>query len=235
MKHPVPLTKECCERILEILDRKGATTVRDFWRSYDISLTALAEAMKAGVVTIRSRKPPTGRPSLVVFRAEPVNNSIPAKPLPSLQEVPPTLSIRHRRFVHHLATAEPLVDSYYGAGFQPTSHAAARAAASRLAKRPFIQAALHYLRLTMRFFVNYPTDLRIQDGIPWRTLLQRFPMEPHPMLVFSLACARSYPEARALMETAAERIQSSPLVLPEPEQTEFPLETLYSSQFRPMP
>ncbi|MGB6221943.1 hypothetical protein [Haloferula sp.] len=196
---PSILTRERFETIRKVLERRGPTTARDLERIHSILNWELEQAAAHGLLEFESRKPPTGRPACFVRVSENVSKSNPTKLLPSNWAVPVDLSSRHYRFVLSLAMATPKVSAYYEAGYRPKSYAAARAGASRLARRHQIQAALRYFQRTGRHFCRFPSDIATLGGTPWLVLLVRLPIDPSAELRCRLAASRDLAEARHLV------------------------------------
>lgn len=196
---PLVLTRERFATIRRVLLRRGPTTARDLERCHFILRWELDESITHGLLEMTVRKPSVGRPAKVIRLAENVSKSYPTKLLPAKWDVPARLSIRHERFVRALAVATPLVRSYYKAGYRPKSRAAARAGASRLARRAHVLAARLYACRTDRFFCRFPEDIASFGGYPWLALLQSLPVDPDSELRCRLAAGRNLAEAQTLI------------------------------------
>jgi hypothetical protein len=97
--HSIGLSRERLRRILKILgDHGGRLSVRDFARSFGVQEIHLIEAEKFGWISIRIRKPRTGRPSRIVEKL----SNVPSAKLPPIRSYLPTwISYKHRKFVEH--------------------------------------------------------------------------------------------------------------------------------------
>jgi|GEM_PF-753329 len=197
---PLVLTKEGFNRIERILAKHGPMSPRDFDRRFAVWRWEIEQAAELGLVEFVVRKPPVGRPATVVHPRKNVSKSKSTELLLHAHEVPHELSIRHGRFLLALMLAPPLVRAYYQAGYRPRSYRAARACASRLAKRFHIQAGLRYVHRTGRFFHAFPEDLTLRGGGAWLAFLMRLPREPADGLRCRLSASRTLEEARSLVE-----------------------------------
>jgi hypothetical protein len=126
------------------------------YRTYRIHNWEVEQAEEAGWVAISEHKPAVGRPSLVAAK---LSNSRVAKLPPWRCQIPKELSVRHWRFAFELTN---IVDGRGYFGFSlPTavrayliafpaakSRAGAAASASRLRKKPMIQAARRWFMAT---------------------------------------------------------------------------------------
>lgn len=93
---PSILCRERLDRILDILERKGGSeTLRQFERRYSVWRWEVEAAAALGWITIERRKPPIGRPSLIVCK---ISESEAAKVPPSRRMIGKTISIRHENF-----------------------------------------------------------------------------------------------------------------------------------------
>lgn len=144
------LCRERLNRLLTVLERNGGTcSLRDLYRTYRIHEWEVEQAEEAGWVAISERKPVVGRPSRVAAKLSKKGS---AKLPPPRYAIPRELSIRHWRFAIELASVGP-TRSIIGFGLssatrayliafpQAKSRAGAAASASRLLKKPMIQAA----------------------------------------------------------------------------------------------
>jgi hypothetical protein len=132
------------------LDRAGGEcSLRDLYRSYSVRNWVVEQAEEAGWVAIFERKPAVGRPSRVAVK---LSGMLSAKLPPKRNTIPQELSIRHWRFAFELASIAPARNEFgcslcsatraYLIAFpQARSRAGAAASASRLRKKPIIQAA----------------------------------------------------------------------------------------------
>ena len=224
--YPYPLTSDETARLVAVLTRHGGTrTVRDLYRRHrfwDASHLELAAA--AGIIRIEKRKPATGRPSVVaVLNSDGVNNSPPAK-LPRRADLPLGLSWKEQRFLARFAFRWGT--SYFGEGknggcatnayavafglARKTSRASDRSSASRLLRRPWIEAGFLLDRRLMNFGgrIHWPADLR-SAADEWIGLLltldrlwSQWPLD----IASAIRRARTYPEAiGGLRDLAATR------------------------------
>lgn len=147
---PLIFCRERLTRLLSVLDREGGEcSVRRLCRSFAIYEWEVEQAEEAGWVTIAERKPPVGRPSRV---ARKVSESQTAKLPPWRMQIPKELSARHWRFAlestgiehgrgHFGFTLSSATRAYLIAFPNAKSRKGAAASASRLRKKPMIQAA----------------------------------------------------------------------------------------------
>jgi hypothetical protein len=224
--YPYPLTSDETARLVAILTRHGGTrTLRDLYRRHcfwDARHLELAAAF--GIIRIEKRKPATGRPSVVaVLNSDGVNNCPPAK-LPRRADLPLGLTWKEQRFLDRFAFRWGT--SYFGEGrnggcatnayaaafglSRKTSRASDRSSASRLLRRPWIEAGFLLDRRLMNFGgrTHWPTDLR-SAADEWIGLLQILDRlwSPWPLdLASAIRRARTYPEAiGGLRDLAAKR------------------------------
>ena len=195
--HSCVLTIETVRRIERVLALHGPQSPRDFERRFWVFRGELEEAAELGLVEYVVRTPPVGRPATLVPKS--VNKRTATELLPHTWEVPKWLSCRHHRFILKLSLATPLVRAYYMAGYRPRSYAAARAAASRLAKRHHIKAGLRYIQRCGSFFCTFPTDLTLHGGGPWLALIQRFSIDATNHQRCRLAACGNLEEAKTLL------------------------------------
>jgi hypothetical protein len=144
------LCRERLTRLLIVLDREGGScSLRDLYRSYGIRNWEVEQAEEAGWVSIFEHKPTVGRPSWIAAK---LSESHAAKLPPWKCQIPNELSIRHWRFAFELAnivegrgyfgfSLSTAVRAYLIAFPAAKSRAGAAASASRLSKKPMIQAA----------------------------------------------------------------------------------------------
>lgn len=147
---PLLLCRERLTRLLTVLDREdGECSLRDLYRSYSVRDWEVEQAEEAGWVSIFERKPAVGRPSRVAVKLSETQS---AKLPPKRFQIPKELSHRHWRFALELASIGPARNEFgfslssatraYLIAFpQARSRAGAAASASRLRKKPIIQAA----------------------------------------------------------------------------------------------
>jgi hypothetical protein len=141
------LSLERLDRIRAVLDRRGGTaSLRDLQRSHGIWTWEIEQAEALGWLTIRMHKPRVGRPSLVAEVSREENAKLP----PPRYEVEGAISTRHYQFalrsvgtVHRgmQSIGFPPIVSAYVAIYNPRSRQGASASASRLLRRPDVQAA----------------------------------------------------------------------------------------------
>jgi hypothetical protein len=154
---PLLLCRERLIRLLAVLDREGGScSLRDIFRTYGVCNWEVGQAEEAGWVTISTRKPAVGRSSQV---AEKLSETHSAKLPPWRYAIPKELSCRHFNFALHLSIIGPKRNAF-GFGLQSAtdaylrsfpsckSRAGAAASASRLMKRPMIQAARSWFLAT---------------------------------------------------------------------------------------
>jgi hypothetical protein len=221
-----PLTEETAERLRNVLRRRGGScTLRDLYRRHSFwDHRILNEAAEAGIIRFEMRQPRTGRPSTVVVLCAPtVNNSPPAK-LPRRADLPLGLSWKEQRFLARFAFRWGT--SYFGEGknggcatnayavafglARKTSRASDRSSASRLLRRPWIEAGFLLDRRLMNFGgrIHWPADLR-SAADEWIGLLltldrlwSQWPLD----IASAIRRARTYPEAiGGLRDLAATR------------------------------
>jgi hypothetical protein len=224
--YPYPLTSEEAARLVAVLARHGGTrTLRDLYRRHCFwDARHLEQAAAAGIIRIEKRKPATGRPSVVaVLNSDGVNNSPPAK-LPRRADLPLGLTWKEQRFLDRFAFRWGT--SYFGEGrnggcatnayaaafglSRKTSRASDRSSASRLLRRPWIEAGFLLDRRLMNFGgrIHWPTDLR-SAADEWIGLLltldrlwSQWPLD----VASAIRRARTYPEAiGGLRDLAAAR------------------------------
>lgn len=154
---PLILCRERLTRLLSVLDREGGEcSMRRLYRNFAIHDWEIEQAEEAGWVRNFTRKPRTGRPSAM---AEKVSETQAAKLPPWRCQIPKDLSIRHWRFALELASIEygrghfgftlsSAIRAYLIAFPNAKSRAGAAASASRLRKKPMIQAARRWFLAT---------------------------------------------------------------------------------------
>ena len=151
------LCRERLTRLLAVLDREdGSCSLRDMYRSYGIREWEVEQAEEAGWVVISEHKPAVGRPSRVATK---LSETPSAKLPPPRRVIPHELSVRHWRFAFELAnivngrgysgfSLSTAVRAYLIAFPAAKSRAGAAASASRLRKKPMIQAARRWFMAT---------------------------------------------------------------------------------------
>jgi hypothetical protein len=154
---PLILCRERLTRLLFVLDSEGGEcSVRRLCRNFAIRDWEVEQAEEAGWVMISERKPRVGRPSSV---ARKVSENQSAKLPPWRMQIPKELSVRHWRFAmemtgieygrgHFGFTLSSATRAYLIAFPNARSRAGAAASASRLLKRPMIQAARRWFLAT---------------------------------------------------------------------------------------
>lgn len=152
---PLTLCRERLNRLLSVLDREGGScTVRHLMRIYSIFEWEVLQAEEAGWVRISQRKPAVGRPSLLV---EKLSGNPAAKLPPWRFLIPKELSVRHCRFALELTmpvssggrfgfSLSSATRAYLVAFPNAKSRAGAAASASRLRKKPMIEAARRWFQ-----------------------------------------------------------------------------------------
>lgn len=150
------LCRERLDRIRNLIDRHGGSlSIRDMSRSYGIQGWEIEEAAAAGWVRIATRKPAVGRPSRF---AENVSNTQTAKLPPRRGKIPRDYKMEHWDFAFECGKMKPFpafncrifpaaVRAYLATYPNARSYAGARASASRLMRRPDVQAMLHWFRV----------------------------------------------------------------------------------------
>jgi len=213
--YPYPLTSDETARLVAVLARHGGTrTLRDLYRRHRFwDASHLEQAAAAGIIRIEKRKPAIGRPSFVaVLNSDGVNKSPPAK-LPRRADLPLGLTWKEQRFLARFAFRWGT--SYFGEGrnggcatnayavafglARKTSRASDRSSASRLLRRPWIEAGFLLDRRLMNFGgrIHWPTDLR-SAADEWIGLLltldrlwSQWPLD----VASAIRRASTYPEA----------------------------------------
>lgn len=160
MTYPIPtdapihpyktvLCRERLDRLLDVLERRGGQeTLRQLDRLYSITRLEVMEAERLGWVVVKSQKPPTGRPSIIV---RPSRNPA-AKLPPSRFYMERPISCRHWRFamltvfasLHRGGRLSGLpchIESYFKAFPDAKSRNGAHASCSRLMNHPNVFAA----------------------------------------------------------------------------------------------
>ena len=147
---PHKLCRERLTRLLVVLERNGGEcSIRDLFRTFRIYDWEVEQAEDSGWLSISERKPVVGRPSRVATK---LSENGAAKLPPWRFQIPKELSVRHWRFALELASVassrgyfgcslSSAVRAYLIAFPQARSRAGAAASASRLRKKPMIQAA----------------------------------------------------------------------------------------------
>ncbi len=155
------LFRERLDRIRRILARNaGSLTVREFTRSFSVWKWEIEQAAALGWIQIKTRKPPTGRPSRIVRE---VSKPEGAKLPPYRWQIEKPISFRHARFAMLSTCAMHrgsrwlasrglglpcTTDIYQHAYPRALKRNAAAASASRLRRRNDVKAARawHYAR-----------------------------------------------------------------------------------------
>ncbi len=144
------LCRERLTRLLAVLDREGGScSLRALYRTYGIRDWEVEQAEEAEWVSITEQKPVVGRSSFVATK---LSKSLSAKLPPWRFQIPKELSCRHWRFALESTMPAPsrnefgcslssATRAYLIAFPYAKSRAGAAASASRLLKRPMIQAA----------------------------------------------------------------------------------------------
>jgi hypothetical protein len=170
------LCRERLNRILSVLDRQGGSeALRQLERYFSIWRWEVNEAAALGWIEITTRKPRTGRPSLVAS----ISKIPPAKLPPWRHEIKKPVSQRHQTFAMRVALegmkwGPVRLPSYLGLGFAScwtevyqavyhtaNSRAGARASASRLIRHPDVQAVMAWCKARIRGEISFDEDL------PW--------------------------------------------------------------------
>lgn len=155
---PSILCRERLNRILTVLDREdGECSMRRLARNFSVWEWEVEQAEDLGWLAISERKPRVGRPSRIATKL----SECPSAKLPLWRyAIPKEMSIRHYNFALQLASVGPrrnafgfglqtAVDAYYMRSFPCSrSGAGVAASASRLMKRPMIQAARRWFLAT---------------------------------------------------------------------------------------
>lgn len=147
------LSRERLYRIFTILERQGGSeTLRQLSRRFAFHGKEIEEAVALGWVTIETRKPPTGRPSRVVYR---LSENQPAKLPPPRSRIEKSISHKHWKFaIYSVCSAvkgggqlgfSSYVDAYQCAYPDAISREGAHASCSRLLRNPNIFAARQWL------------------------------------------------------------------------------------------
>jgi hypothetical protein len=228
---PEPVTHEDVQRLQEVLRRRGGScTLRDLYRRHsfwDPAIFTTAEA--AGIISIETIKPRTGRPSRVaVLKSAEDNISAPAK-LPRRSELPRGITRKEERFLalyfyrwgsnffgegKNGGCATNAYAAAYGKR-RPTTRASDRSSASRLLRRPWMRAGFLLDRRLMNFGgrIHWPDDLFSAAG-EWLALLRSIEVltpDWPPRLAAAIRISRTYPEAlNRLRELAASRPATIP-------------------------
>lgn len=154
---PLILCHERLTRLLFVLDREWVEcSVRRLCRIFAIYDWEVEQAEEAGWVKISERKPSVGRPSCV---ARKVSENESAKLPPWRYMIPKELSVRHWRFALELTgvehgrghfgfTLSSATRAYLIAFPNAKSRAGDAGIASRLRKKPMIQAARRWFLAT---------------------------------------------------------------------------------------
>jgi hypothetical protein len=163
------LCRERLHRLLDVLERRGGQeTLRQLDRLYSIRCFEVMEAERLGWVVVKSQKPPTGRPSMIV---RPSRNQA-AKLPPSRLYMERPISCRHWRFamltvfasIHRGGRLSGLpchIESYLKAFPDAKSRKGAHASCSRLMNHPNVFAARQWFYAVVNGDV--PRSLRIPD------------------------------------------------------------------------
>jgi len=164
---PCILSLERLDRIRDALARCGGTaSLRDLRRSQGIWGWEIEQAEELGWLTIRKCKPCVGRPSLVAEVSRKENAKLPSP----RYEVEGAISTRHFHFALRSVGAFhrgmqsigiPPIVSAYMAVYNPRSRQGASASASRLLRRPDVQAARQWFYAMIRGEI--PTDERMPE------------------------------------------------------------------------
>lgn len=152
---PLLLCRERLFRVLSVLEREGGScSVRQLMRIYTIFEWEVRQAEEARWVRTFTRKPSVGRPSVFVQK---LSETQTAKLPPLRCMIPKELSCRHYRFAFEL-TMPVTTRSSIGIGLSSATHAylvafpdaksraGAAASASRLKKKPMIEAARRWFQ-----------------------------------------------------------------------------------------
>lgn len=150
MKPANILTREALAVIWRAIERSGgAITVRNLCRNHFLSREQVDQAKEEGFIVFEVRKPPQGRPALV---ARKVSINYPTKLPPRRAHLESWISLKHWRFAFYYVMGEhgPGLFSfrrrahvaYQKAYPNAKSKAGAKASASRLLRKPHVQAAI---------------------------------------------------------------------------------------------
>jgi len=165
---PNVLTRERLKSIEDAIDKHGGSvSVRFLQWNHCIYFQVVEKAVAEGYIAFETRKPRTGRPSLCVRK---VSKSNPTK-LPHLRStLENCISFRHWDFAFYYALGEfgPGLFSFkrrayvaYQRAFPSArSKAGAKASASRLLRKPHIQAAIQW---TFAKFCDPETDCKVHN------------------------------------------------------------------------
>jgi hypothetical protein len=163
------LCRERLDRLLDVLERRGGQeTIRQLDRLYSIRCFEVMEAERLGWVVVKSQKPPTGRPSMIV---RPSRNQAAKLPSSRLYMERP-ISCRHWKFamltvfasIHRGGRLSGLpchIESYLKAFPDAKSRKGAHASCSRLMNHPNVFAARQWFYAVVNGDV--PRSLRIPD------------------------------------------------------------------------
>ena len=166
---PLILSLERFDRIRDVLDRHGGTaSIRDLHRSYGIWAWEVEQAAQLGWLTIWTHKPRVGRPSRIARVSRKENAKWPE---PSSQ-IGEAISTRHFHFALRSVQAAirrrrpsfgiPPIVSAYMAVYNPRSRQGASASASRLLRRPDVQAVRQWFYAMIRGEI--PTHERMPES-----------------------------------------------------------------------
>jgi hypothetical protein len=215
-RHPYPLTVEEAQRLIRVLTRHdGNRTVRDLYRRHRFwDPCILEQAAAAGIISIEKRRPRTGRPSVVaVLCADGVNKTHAAK-LPRRRDLPRGITWREEDFLRYYScrwgtrffgndSAAATYRYVYGRHRALTT-GSIRSAGARLARQPWMRAALIYDRRLMNCGgrLQYPDDMR-SAAWSWLRLLydlcRRYVDWP-PAVGAVLRHARTFSEATSELD-----------------------------------
>ena len=164
---PLILSLERLDRIRDALSRYGGTaSVRDLHRSYGIWAWEVEQAAQLGWLTIWTRKPRVGRPSVIAKVSRKENAKLPEP----RSQIEGAISTRHFNFALRSVGAFhrgmqsigiPPIVSAYMAVYSPRSRQGASASASRLLRRPDVQAARQWFYAMIRGEI--PTHERMPE------------------------------------------------------------------------
>jgi hypothetical protein len=149
---PNILTRERLKSIEDAIDKHGGSvSVRFLLWNHFIQRHIIDEAVAGGYIAFETRKPRTGRPSLIIRK---VSRSHPTQLPPSRYSLEDCITPRHWNFAFYYALGEcgPGMFSFrrrayvaYQRSFPSArSKAGAKASASRLLRKPHIQAAIQW-------------------------------------------------------------------------------------------
>ncbi|BCX46414.1 hypothetical protein HAHE_03220 [Haloferula helveola] len=148
--HPLKLSLDRLHRILRVFQKEGdEVTVRRFRRNFEVYDWELEQAAELGWLAIETRKPKTGRPSIV---ARKLSNSPTAKLPPRRSVIGRGISIRHQRFVEHYLCgggflSKPNARRAYRLTYpEARSLSGIDASANRLFRHPDVLAYLAWVR-----------------------------------------------------------------------------------------